>query len=190
MTRIPYWVYSDPGRLRARAGAHLRRADLVVRRPRAEVPEPGDFKRTCIGEHPVVVVRDPTGRCERHRQSLRAPRRAVLPAPTSAHARRVHVPVPPVDLRPAAATSSACRFDAGLTRARAACRPTSSSRSTGCRPCGHRAARRRLRLVRAAAGARGLPRPDDARLLRPRLRRPPRCACSATCASASAATGS
>ena len=104
ISRIPYWVYSDPGvyaREQERIFGGRCWAYVALE---AEIPNPGDFKRTFIGDKPVVVVRDGEGgvnvvenRCA-HRgvqfcqQHLRQ------------RARRVHVPVPPVDLRPARAT--------------------------------------------------------------------------------------
>jgi salicylate 5-hydroxylase large subunit len=61
ISRIPFWVYSDPAiyaREQARifAGASWSYVGLA-----AEVPAPGDFKRTYIGDQSVVVVRDRDG---------------------------------------------------------------------------------------------------------------------------------
>jgi len=59
--RIPYWIYSDPE-------IYAREQERIFRGPswnyvalEAEIPKPGDFKRTFIGEKPVVVVRDRDG---------------------------------------------------------------------------------------------------------------------------------
>jgi salicylate 5-hydroxylase large subunit len=61
-SRVPYWVYSDPE-------VYQREQERIFRGPSwsyvglaAEVPEPGDFRRTHVGETPVVVVRDRRGR--------------------------------------------------------------------------------------------------------------------------------
>lgn len=61
LARIPYWIYSD-------REIYAREQELIFCGPswsyvalEAELPHPGDFKRTCIGEKPVVVVRDKDG---------------------------------------------------------------------------------------------------------------------------------
>ena len=61
MTRIPYWVYSDPDvyaleQQRVFGGPFWSYVALGC-----EVPKPGDFISTWIGEQPVVVVRQPDG---------------------------------------------------------------------------------------------------------------------------------
>lgn len=54
--RVPYWVYTDPG-------IYARELKVVFGRSwnyvglEAEIPNPGDFKRTRIGETSVIVVR-------------------------------------------------------------------------------------------------------------------------------------
>lgn len=60
-SRVPYWVYTDPDVYAAEqerifAGPSWSYVGLA-----AEIPNPGDFKRTAIGEKPVVVVRDEDG---------------------------------------------------------------------------------------------------------------------------------
>jgi len=60
-TRLPYWVYSDPGlyaleQERIFCGPTWNYVALE-----AEIPKPGDFKRTFIGDKSVVVVRDGAG---------------------------------------------------------------------------------------------------------------------------------
>jgi salicylate 5-hydroxylase large subunit len=59
--RVPYWVYTDPE-------VHDREQRLIFRGPSwsyvalaAEIPEPGDFVRTSVGDTPVVVTRDRDG---------------------------------------------------------------------------------------------------------------------------------
>ena len=61
VTRIPYWVYSDPE-------LYAREQQLVFGGPfwsyvalECEIAAPGDFVSTWIGEQPVVVVRQPDG---------------------------------------------------------------------------------------------------------------------------------
>ena len=57
-SRVPFWVYSDPV-------IYAREQERIFRGPNwcyvglsAEIPQPGDFKRTTIGDTPVVIVRD------------------------------------------------------------------------------------------------------------------------------------
>src|SRR6266478_9459588 len=61
ISRIPYWIYSDPE-------IYAREQERIFCGPswnyvalEAELPRSGDFKRTFIGEKPVVVVRDQQG---------------------------------------------------------------------------------------------------------------------------------
>ena len=61
VSRVPYWVYSDPGVFlremeRIFNGAAWNYAGLAC-----EVPEPGSFKTNFIGNRPVVVTRDQDG---------------------------------------------------------------------------------------------------------------------------------
>jgi salicylate 5-hydroxylase large subunit len=60
-SRIPYWVYSDPE-------IYAREQERIFCGPswsyvalEAEIPKGGDFKRTFIGDKPVVVIRDQDG---------------------------------------------------------------------------------------------------------------------------------
>ncbi len=60
-SRVPYWVYTDPSLYR-------RELEVVFGGPAwsyvalaAEIPEPGDFVRTTVGETPVIVTRDRDG---------------------------------------------------------------------------------------------------------------------------------
>jgi salicylate 5-hydroxylase large subunit len=59
--RIPYWVYFD-------AANYRRELEVIFHGPvwnyvgfAAEIPKPGDFKSTFIGQTPVIVVRDVDG---------------------------------------------------------------------------------------------------------------------------------
>ena len=61
VSRVPFWVYSDPQ-------VYAREQERIFAGPSwcyvalaAEIPNAGDFKRTFIGEKPVVVVRDGDG---------------------------------------------------------------------------------------------------------------------------------
>ena len=61
VSRIPYWIYSDPE-------IYAREQERIFCGPswnyvalEVEVPRSGDFKRTFIGEKPIVVVRDEEG---------------------------------------------------------------------------------------------------------------------------------
>ncbi len=60
-SRVPYWVYTDPE-------LHGREQERIFRGPSwcyvaltAEIPAPGDFVRTSIGDTPVIVTRDRRG---------------------------------------------------------------------------------------------------------------------------------
>lgn len=62
ITRVPYWVYSDPDlyqreQQRIFGGPSWNYVALA-----AEIPGPGDFVRTSIGETPVIVTRGRDGR--------------------------------------------------------------------------------------------------------------------------------
>jgi salicylate 5-hydroxylase large subunit len=61
VTRVPFWVYTDPE-------LYVREQERIFGGPSwcyvglaAELPGAGDFKRTFIGDKPVVVVRDTDG---------------------------------------------------------------------------------------------------------------------------------
>jgi salicylate 5-hydroxylase large subunit len=61
VARIPYWIYTDPE-------LYAREQERIFCGPswnyvalEAEIPNPGDFKRTFIGEKSVVAVRDQDG---------------------------------------------------------------------------------------------------------------------------------
>lgn len=59
--RVPYWVYTDPRvyaleQERIFGGPCWNYVALAC-----EIPNPGDFKRTDIGDRPIVVIRDETG---------------------------------------------------------------------------------------------------------------------------------
>lgn len=61
LTRVPFAVYTD-GELRAREQARVfRGATWNYLCLEAELPEPGSFRTTFVGETPVIVVRDDDG---------------------------------------------------------------------------------------------------------------------------------
>jgi salicylate 5-hydroxylase large subunit len=60
-TRLPYWVYSDPSLYRREQELIFQGRTWNYVALEAEVPAPGDFKRTFIGDRSVVVVRGRDG---------------------------------------------------------------------------------------------------------------------------------
>src|SRR5712691_3519505 len=61
VSRIPYWIYSDPEIYSLEQERIFCGPSWSYVALEAELPRPGDFKRTFIGEKPVVVVRDQEG---------------------------------------------------------------------------------------------------------------------------------
>lgn len=61
LTRVPYWLYRDPEVLaRERERLFMGRTWNYVALD-CEVPEPGDYKTSFVGDVPVIVVRGPDG---------------------------------------------------------------------------------------------------------------------------------
>ena len=60
-TRVPYWVYQDEEVYRLEQERIFRGATWSYLCLEAELPEPGSFVTTFVGEMPVVVTRDPKG---------------------------------------------------------------------------------------------------------------------------------
>jgi len=58
ISRIPFWVYSDPAVYAREQERIFKGANWSYVGLTAEVPAPGDFKRTFIGDTPVVIVRN------------------------------------------------------------------------------------------------------------------------------------
>ncbi|HEX9570919.1 MAG TPA: Rieske (2Fe-2S) protein, partial [Burkholderiales bacterium] len=58
ITRVPYWVYQDTGVYAREQERIYRGAAWNFLGLEAELPHPGDFKTTFVGEMPVVVARD------------------------------------------------------------------------------------------------------------------------------------
>jgi salicylate 5-hydroxylase large subunit len=60
-SRVPFWLYSDPEIYRLEQERIFAGRAWSYVALEAEIPNPGDFKRTEIGDKPVVVVRDEAG---------------------------------------------------------------------------------------------------------------------------------
>jgi anthranilate 1,2-dioxygenase large subunit/terephthalate 1,2-dioxygenase oxygenase component alpha subunit len=69
VTRVPYWVYQDEDIYAREQERIYRGATWNFLGLEAELPDPGDFKTTFVGEMPVVVSRDLQGalRCFENR---------------------------------------------------------------------------------------------------------------------------
>ena len=61
VSRIPFWVYTDPDLYRLEQERIFRGPAWSYVALGCEIPRPGDFVRTSVGETPVVVVRDKGG---------------------------------------------------------------------------------------------------------------------------------
>src|SRR5215470_15665278 len=61
VTRVPFWIYSDPEIYRREQERIFGGQSWCYVGLAAELPERGDFKRTFIGDKPIVVVRDRDG---------------------------------------------------------------------------------------------------------------------------------
>jgi salicylate 5-hydroxylase large subunit len=59
--RVPYWVYTDADLYRSEQARIFRGPSWNYVALAAEIPEPGDFVRTRIGDTPVIVTRDRHG---------------------------------------------------------------------------------------------------------------------------------
>ena len=61
LTRVPYWIYSDPD-LYALEQERIFRGDTwTFLCLEAEIPKPNAFRASNVGDMPVVVTRDPDG---------------------------------------------------------------------------------------------------------------------------------
>jgi salicylate 5-hydroxylase large subunit len=60
-SRIPFWVYSDPNVYTREQERIFGGTSWCYVGLSAEIPKPGDFRRSCVGDKPVVVVRDKEG---------------------------------------------------------------------------------------------------------------------------------
>ncbi|HEX9808542.1 MAG TPA: Rieske 2Fe-2S domain-containing protein [Alphaproteobacteria bacterium] len=61
VARIPYWVYTDPAVFEREMEVIFGGATYNYVGLECEIPEPGDFRRTFIGDKPVVFLRDLDG---------------------------------------------------------------------------------------------------------------------------------
>src|SRR5262245_3014387 len=61
ITRVPYWIYQDADIYRAEQERIFRGATWNFLGLEAELPNPGDFKATFVGDMPVVLARDESG---------------------------------------------------------------------------------------------------------------------------------
>ena len=168
-TRIPYQIYSDPAIFRLEmdrifAGAGWSYVGLEI-----EIPNPGDFKVTRVGDRSVVITRDEHGEIRGFVESLRASRREAVPARVRQHA-LLRLPVSPVVLR----RDRRAARRAVHQRRESARRHARRLRADGLRAAASHhlhAQRRDLRFVqREHAGARNVSRRGERALLRPGLR--------------------
>ena len=61
MRRIPYWVYTDPAIYDLEQRRIFQGPTWNYVALEAEIPRPGDFKSTFIGDCPVVITRAKDG---------------------------------------------------------------------------------------------------------------------------------
>jgi phenylpropionate dioxygenase-like ring-hydroxylating dioxygenase large terminal subunit len=61
LTRVPYWIYQDEDIYRREQALIFRGATWTFLGLEAELPNPGDWKTTFVGDMPVVVARDANG---------------------------------------------------------------------------------------------------------------------------------
>ena len=61
LSRVPYWIYGDPEVYRVEQERIFCGRSWCYVALEAEIPNPGDFIRTYVGDKPVVIVRDPKG---------------------------------------------------------------------------------------------------------------------------------
>jgi anthranilate 1,2-dioxygenase large subunit/terephthalate 1,2-dioxygenase oxygenase component alpha subunit len=61
LTRVPYWIYQDEDIYRREQARIFRGATWTFLGLEAELPNPGDWKTTFVGDMPVVVARDADG---------------------------------------------------------------------------------------------------------------------------------
>ncbi|WP_346779234.1 aromatic ring-hydroxylating dioxygenase subunit alpha [Burkholderia sp. Ac-20365] len=60
-SRIPFWVYTDEAIYRREQERIFRGPNWAYVALECEIPNPGDFKRSFVGDLPIVVVRDTDG---------------------------------------------------------------------------------------------------------------------------------
>ncbi len=174
-SRIPFLAYTSDELHRRELERFFYKGHWCYVGLEAEIPNPGDFKRTAVGERSVILVARAGRNDPRRRERVRAPRHELLPR-AQRQPQGLHLPVPPVELlaegRPAGRAVQARRQAGRQGPGRHAGR----LQAGGQRPHqaqGGDARRRRVRVVRRRGRAvRGLPRPGDPALVRPPVRRP------------------
>lgn len=62
ISRIPYWVYTDPAVYRREMEVIFGGASYNYVGLECEIPNPGDYRRSFIGDKPVIYVRDQAGK--------------------------------------------------------------------------------------------------------------------------------
>ena len=134
----------------------------------AEMPEPGDYRTTFVGEMPVVVVRDEDGEIYAFENRC-AHRGALIAWRSRGTGRGLPLRLPRLELRPPGQPDRR-RLREAASRARAACRQTSARRTHGPRKLRVAALLRPglRQLQRGRARHRGLPRRRDRRAHRAR----------------------
>ena len=175
----------------SRSASSAARLELRRRsRPRSRIPATSCAR--FVGDTPVIV----DARQRRRRSTCfvnRCAHRGVQFCQRAVRQRHgVHLPLPPVDLRPRRASCSACRSSKGVDGQR---RHAGRLRPRRPRPRAARASRERHGVVFASFDPTPPPLEDylgadDARLLRPRVRRPRAARARLLSASGSRRTGS
>src|SRR5215472_5857138 len=61
LTRVPYWLYQDEGNYRAELRRIFEGPTWSFVCLEADLPKPGDYRTTFVGEMPVIVVRGADG---------------------------------------------------------------------------------------------------------------------------------
>ena len=171
-SRVPNWVYTDPEIFAREQERIFRRAELALCLPRGRNPQSRRLQ--------AQPARHPRGgrrarqrrRGQRAGQPLRASQHAGLQR-QSRHGEGVHLPLPPMDLRPRRQADRRAvppRLSRPGRHARRfpprGARAASGSRSPRATACVFAS------FAQPERDARGLSRADDARLFRPRVRRP------------------
>ena len=96
-SRVPNWVYTDPEIFAREQDRIFGASDWLYVCLEAEIPNPGDFKRSQLGKREVVAVRGSRRRDQRAGQPLRASQHAGLHR-QSRFGEGVRLPLSPMDL--------------------------------------------------------------------------------------------
>ena len=98
-SRVPYPVYTDPALYREELERFFYRGHWCYVGLEAEIPEAGDFKRSRVGERSVIMVRGADGAINVVENRC-AHRGAEFCQQDHGTGEGLHLPVPPVELRP------------------------------------------------------------------------------------------